>query len=98
MKAFELLTKITDEGGLEIPASFLERLPHNQPVRVLILIEEQEHLIPKNVSLDSNYMEQPQITDPVEREKILNLVAESMECHPLSPEAPKLSREDLHER
>lgn len=107
MKAFELVTKVTNTGGLEIPASFLEGLPPNQTARILILVEEQasqpeerqqQYATPENSNLNQDYMEPPQIDDPAEREKILSLVAENMQRNPISPKAPQLTREMLHER
>ena len=40
----------------------------------------------------------PKNTDPVERQRILNEVVESMKANPLPPNAPKFTRDELHER
>jgi len=50
------------------------------------LIVEQSNVIP------------PAVTDPVERQRILKQVVERMMAQPLAPDAPKLTRDELHER
>jgi hypothetical protein len=40
MKAYEFPTKISSEGMLEIPAPFVEMLPRNEIVRVIVLVSE----------------------------------------------------------
>ena len=40
----------------------------------------------------------PSVTDPAERQRILNEVVQRMMAQPLAPDAPKLTRDQLHER
>jgi predicted DNA-binding antitoxin AbrB/MazE fold protein len=40
----------------------------------------------------------PEVTDPVERERILEALIERMKENPIPPDAPPLTRETLHER
>jgi AF2212-like protein len=40
----------------------------------------------------------PLITDPEERKRLLKELVERMKATPLAPDAPKLSRDELHER
>ena len=40
----------------------------------------------------------PELTDPLERERLLEVIAERMRQNPLPTEAPRFTREDLHER
>ncbi|NJL09300.1 MAG: hypothetical protein HC908_00945 [Calothrix sp. SM1_7_51] len=38
MKAFEFTGKVTTEGRIELPDTILQKLAHNQQVKVIILI------------------------------------------------------------
>jgi len=40
----------------------------------------------------------PAITEPAERQRILQEVVQRMMSQPLAPDAPKLTRDELHER
>jgi hypothetical protein len=40
----------------------------------------------------------PMVTDPLERQRILKEVVERMKANPIPPNAPKFTREELHER
>ena len=40
----------------------------------------------------------PAVADPAERQRILNEVVQRMMSQPLSADAPKLTRDELHER
>ncbi|NMG09489.1 hypothetical protein [Brasilonema sp. UFV-L1] len=40
MKAYEFPAKITTEGKIELPDTVLQQLPHNQQVKVIILVNE----------------------------------------------------------
>lgn len=40
----------------------------------------------------------PAVTDPAERIRMLSAVTERMRQNPLPPDAPRFSRDDLHER
>jgi hypothetical protein len=40
----------------------------------------------------------PSVTDPCERAQVLRRVTQRMQHNPLPPAAPRLSRNDLHER
>lgn len=40
MKAYELPTRITHEGRLDVPDSFLRQLPDDQPLRLIVLAPE----------------------------------------------------------
>jgi len=40
----------------------------------------------------------PQVADPAERERILKEVVERMKANPIPANAPKFTREELHER
>lgn len=40
MKAYEFPAKVNAEGKLEVPPDLLENLPVDQPVRVIVLLEE----------------------------------------------------------
>jgi predicted DNA-binding antitoxin AbrB/MazE fold protein len=43
-------------------------------------------------------IEQPAEPDPEERKRILARMVERMKANPLAPDAPRLTREELHER
>ncbi|MDZ7959888.1 MAG: hypothetical protein RMY34_18730 [Aulosira sp. DedQUE10] len=40
MKAYEFPAKITPEGTLEVPEEFLDSLPSDQIIRVIVLVNE----------------------------------------------------------
>jgi predicted DNA-binding antitoxin AbrB/MazE fold protein len=40
----------------------------------------------------------PEVSDPEERKRILKKVVESMKSNPIPADAPRLTRESLHER
>jgi hypothetical protein len=40
MKAYECTAKKTAEGTLEIPATFAARLPGDQAIRLIVLVDE----------------------------------------------------------
>ena len=40
MKAYEFPAKVTTEGKIELPDTVLQQLPHNQQVKVIILVNE----------------------------------------------------------
>lgn len=40
MKAYEFPAQITTEGKIELPDTVLQQLPHNQQVKVIILVNE----------------------------------------------------------
>jgi hypothetical protein len=50
------------------------------------LVVEQPNIIP------------PAVTDPAERQRILNEVVTRMMANPLPQDAPKFTRDELHER
>lgn len=43
MKAYELMTKISPEGKLELPDALQKALPRDEAVRVIILVGEASH-------------------------------------------------------
>lgn len=40
MKAYEFFGKVTNEGKIELPNTILQKLAHNQQVKVIILVNE----------------------------------------------------------
>jgi len=40
MKAYEIPARISSAGALEIPADFLKRLPTNQLLKLIVLVDE----------------------------------------------------------
>jgi len=40
----------------------------------------------------------PAVTDPLDRQRILNEIVQHMAANPLPPNAPKFTRDELHER
>ena len=50
------------------------------------------------VTIDGPILIPPQITDPVEREKRMRALLERMKGNPLPTDAPRFTREELHER
>lgn len=58
-------------------------LPENSEVELLI---EKPHIIP------------PVVTDPEERKRILSELVENMRNNPIPADAPRFTREELHER
>lgn len=40
MKAYEFPGKVTTEGKIELPEAILQKLAHNQQVKVIILVNE----------------------------------------------------------
>jgi hypothetical protein len=51
-----------------------------------------------NLTVDRSNIIPPAITDPEERQRILNEVVERMQANPLPRDAPKFTRDELHER
>ena len=70
------------QGGAFIPQSPCN-LPENSEVELTI---EVPRVIP------------PVVTDPEERKRILSEVVESMRNNPIPADAPRFTREELHER
>jgi len=50
------------------------------------------------LTLDDPYTIPPQITDPEEKKRILKEVVENMRNHPFPENAPRFTREEMHER
>ena len=50
------------------------------------------------ISLGGPQILTPKITDPVERSRILKGVVERMKANPIPTNAPRLTRDDLHDR
>jgi len=42
MKAYEFPAQVTTEGKIELPDTILQKLPHNQQVKVIILVNEED--------------------------------------------------------
>ncbi len=40
MRAYEIPAQVTSEGKIELPESLLKHLPREQPVRIIILVNE----------------------------------------------------------
>ncbi len=40
MRAYEFPAQVTTEGKIELPNTVLQQLPHNQQVKVIILVNE----------------------------------------------------------
>jgi hypothetical protein len=51
-----------------------------------------------SLTLSGSGVIQPEITDPGERRRRLQVLVEDMANHPWPDGAPRLTREDLHER
>ncbi len=47
---------------------------------------------------DNPYIQQPRITDPVERARVLRDLAERMKENSFTGDPPRFTREELHER
>jgi predicted DNA-binding antitoxin AbrB/MazE fold protein len=58
-------------------------LPENSEVELII---ENPHIIP------------PAVTDPEERKRILSELVQNMRDNPIPANAPRFTREELHER
>ena len=50
------------------------------------------------LTVDDPYTIQPEITDPVERAALLKEVVRSMRENPIPTNAPRFTRDELHER
>lgn len=70
------------QGGAFIPQSPCD-LPENSEVELII---EAPRVIP------------PSVTDPEERKRILARMVERMRANPIPANAPRFTREELHER
>ena len=70
------------QGGAFIPQSPCD-LPENSEVELII---ETPHVIP------------PAVTDPEERKRIMSEIVENMRNNPIPADAPRFTREELHER
>ena len=51
-----------------------------------------------NLTIESPMFPPPAVTDPAERQRILDEVIESMRNNPIPPDAPRFTREEMHER
>lgn len=70
------------QGGAFIPQSPCD-LPENSEVELII---EAPSVIP------------PAVTDPEERKRIMSEIVENMRNNPIPADAPRFTREELHER
>jgi predicted DNA-binding antitoxin AbrB/MazE fold protein len=70
------------QNGAFIPQEPCD-LPENSEVELII---ENPHIIP------------PTVTDPEERKRILKRMVERMRANPIPANAPRFTREELHER
>ena len=70
------------QNGAFIPQEPCD-LPENSEVELII---ENPHIIP------------PTIIDPEERKRILKRMVERMRANPIPANAPRFTREELHER
>jgi hypothetical protein len=75
-------TRAVYRGGAFVPATQCE-LPENSEVDLLV----QGPLVVR-----------PTVTDPAERTRILRQVTERMKGNPIPAGAPRLTRDQLHER
>ena len=50
------------------------------------------------LTVESQNITPPLVTDPTERQRILNDVVRRMMSQPLAADAPKLTRDEMHER
>ncbi len=50
------------------------------------------------LALDDGGVVPPLVSDPEERKRILKSVVDRMMQNPISPDAPKFTRDELHER
>jgi hypothetical protein len=74
--------KAVYRGGVFIPQAACE-LPENSEVELVI---QGPVVLP------------PTVSDPEERARVRKRVVERMRLHPLSADAPRFTREQLHER
>jgi len=67
--------------------AFVPQQPCNLPEGAEVeLVVHRPHILP------------PQITDPEERKRVLSEVVESMRNNPFPENAPRFTREEIHER
>ena len=59
-------------------------LPNETPVEVVVR--------------NSPGVDPPKVTDPVERARLLKELVERMQNNPIPPDAPRYTRDELHER
>lgn len=48
--------------------------------------------------VDNPYIQPARITDPVERARVLKEMVERMKANPIPADAPRFTRDELHER
>ena len=82
MVAFPLRIRAVFRDGKFVPVEPCA-LPESQEVQLTV---ESPRIIP------------PSITDPVERAKAIDELVKRMMSQPLPPDAPKLTRDEMHER
>jgi hypothetical protein len=82
MVAFPLRIRAIFRDGKFVPVEPCA-LPDSQEVQLII---ESPRIIP------------PAITDPAERAKAMEELVARMMSQPLPPDAPKLTRDEMHER
>ena len=70
------------QGGAFIPQSPCD-LPENSEVELIIEV-------PSGIP--------PAVTDPEERKRIMSEIVENMRNNPIPADAPRFTREELHER
>ncbi|MGI8980170.1 MAG: antitoxin family protein [Pirellulaceae bacterium] len=77
-----LIFTATYRNGVFLPDQKID-LPEGTRVKLRIL---PDNVVP------------PLVTDPIERQQVLQRLFRMMEENPIPPDAPKLSREEMHER
>ena len=70
-------------GGAFIPQSPCCDLPENTKVQLIV---------------NAPRLSPPQVDDPEQRKRILSEVVRGMRDRPVPPDAPRFTREELHER
>lgn len=82
MVAFPLRIRAIFQDGKFVPVEPCQ-LPESQVVELTV---ESSRVVP------------PAVTDPIERAKAMDELIARMKAQPLRPDAPKLTRDEMHER
>lgn len=85
----EIIEAVYKNGAFVPEKSF--DFPEGARVKIVIETVVQESETKSNI-------QEPTITDPEERKKVLAQLIENMKSNPIPPEAPKFTREELYER
>lgn len=84
-----MLQTVEAEVAVDGTVRLLAPIKVTKPTRAILTLFDDEH--PGNII-------PPEITAPAEREQTIEAIVRSMQTNLIAPDAPRFTREELHER